>query len=105
MSGDTWKTMCPLACLYKTHGKPCVRHMASRVSTCMEDASSINRLVRRRRGEEERKREREERRERERRKERRKERKKKGKGKESEKKEGGRRFLPQFIGVPTVETR
>ena len=94
-----------------THGKPCVhlhvftRHMASRVSTCMEDASSINRLVRRRRrGEEERKREREERRERERRKERRKERKKKGKGKESEKKEGGRRFLPRFIGVLTVET-
>ena len=30
---------------------------------------------------------------------------KKGKGKEIEKEEGGRRFLPQFIGVPTVETR
>ena len=43
-------------------------------------------------------------RERERRKERRKERKKKGKGKEREKEEGGRRFLPQFIGVPKVIT-
>ena len=29
---------------------------------------------------------------------------KKGKGKEIEKEEGGRRFLHQFIGVPTVET-
>ena len=75
--------------------------MASHVSTCMEGASSINRSVRRRRrGEEERKREREERR-----KERRKKKKKKRKGKEIEKDEGGRRFLPQFIGVPTVETR
>ena len=24
VSGDTWQTMCPLACLYKTHGKSCV---------------------------------------------------------------------------------
>ena len=76
-----------------THSEPCVhlhvftRHMASHVSTCMEGASSINRSVRRRRGEEERKREREEMRERERRKERRKE--KKGKGKEREKEERG----------------
>ena len=76
-----------------THGKPCVnlhvftRHMASHVSTFIEGASSIIRLVcRRRRGEEERKREREERR---------KERKKKGK--EREKEEGGRRILPRFI--------
>ena len=76
--------------------------MASHVSTCMEGASSIKRSVcRRRRGEEERKREREEMRERERRKER----KKKGKGKEREKEEGGRRFLPQFIGIPTIRTR
>ena len=30
---------------------------------------------------------------------------KKGKGKEREKEEGGQQFLPQFIGVPTVETR
>ena len=30
---------------------------------------------------------------------------KKGKGKEREKYEGGRRFLPQFIGVPTIGTR
>ena len=74
MSGDTWQAMCLFACLYKTHDKPCVhlhvftRHMASHVSTCMEGASRINRSVRRRSGEEERKREREERRERERRK-------------------------------------
>ena len=46
--------------------------MTSHVSTCMEGASSINRSIRRRRGEEERKREREERRERERRKDRKK---------------------------------
>ena len=72
--------------------------MASHVSTCMEGASSINRSVRRRRrGEEERKRERKERRKRERRKERKK--------KEIEKEEGGRRFLPRFIGVSTVRTR
>ena len=57
-----------------THGTPCVhfhvftRHMVSHVSTCIEGASSINRLVHRRKGEEERKREMEERRERERRK-------------------------------------
>ena len=88
MSGDTWQTM------GVTYGKPCVhlhvftRHMASHVSTCMEGASSINMLVRRRRrGEEERKREREERREKEMRKERRKERKKKWK----RKRERGRR--------------
>ena len=30
---------------------------------------------------------------------------KKGKGKEREKEKGGRRFLPQFIGIPTVGTR
>ena len=30
---------------------------------------------------------------------------KKGKGKEREKEEGGRRFLPRFIGVLTVGTR
>ena len=29
----------------------------------------------------------------------------KGKGKEIEKEEGSRRFLSQFIGVPTVATR
>ena len=29
----------------------------------------------------------------------------KGKGKEREKEESDRRFLPQFIGVPTVENR
>ena len=75
--------------------------MAGHVSTCMEGASSINRLVRKRRGEEERKREMEETRERERRKER----KKKGKGKEREKEEGSWGFLPQFISVPMVGTR
>ena len=30
---------------------------------------------------------------------------KKGKGKEREKEEGGRWFLAQFTGVPTIETR
>ena len=33
------------------------------------------------------------------------EREKKVKGKEREKDEGGWRFLPQFIGIPTVGTR
>ena len=46
----------------------------------------------------------EEMREMERRKEREKK-EKKGKGKEREKEKGGRRFLPQFIGIPTVGTR
>ena len=69
--------------------------MESHVSTCMEGASSINRSVRRRRrGEEERKREMKgEKKE------------NKGKGKEREKEEGGWRFLPQYIGVPTIGTR
>ena len=59
MLSDTWQAM------GVTHGKPCVhlhvftRHMA----TSIEGASSINRLIRRRRGEKERKREREEMRE------------------------------------------
>ena len=65
----------------------------------------INRMCyvhRRSRGEQERKREREEMRERERRKER----EKKGKGKKKkEKEEGGRRFLPQLIGISTAENR
>ena len=47
----------------------------------------------------------EERREREMRKEREKRKKRKEKGKERETEEGGRRFLPQFIGLPTVRTR
>ena len=60
---DTWHAM------GVTHGEPCVhlhvftRHMESHVSTFMEGASSINRLVRRRmRGGEEKKKEMEERR-------------------------------------------
>ena len=46
----------------------------------------------------------EEMREMERRKEREKK-EKKGKGKEREKEQGGRQFLPQFIGIPIVGTR
>ena len=90
-----------------THGKPCVkmhvllRHMASHVSTCKGFELCINRGVHnqfmaeenRRKGEKG-----------ERRKER-KENKRKRKGKEREKEEGGRQFLPQYIGVPTVGTR
>ena len=73
--------------------------MTSHVSTCMKGASSINRSVRRRRrgegggGKEKRKGGKDKRK------------KKKRKGKEIEKDEGGRRFLPQFIGIPTVKTR
>ena len=85
--------MCPLACLHKTHGKPCVGNMASHVSTCMEGASRINRsqtIRRRGRRDQERKREREERkREREERRE--KERRKEKKNEEKEKEERERK--------------
>ena len=37
--GDTWKTM------WLTHGKPCGRHMACHVSTCMAHLKAINMVL------------------------------------------------------------
>ena len=102
MLGDSWLNMCHNACLYKTHGN---------LHGC--EIVYKRRLIRRggrgwgggglggggaekekgRKGEKGKgeKKKRKERKERKR--------------KEIEKEEGGRRFLPQFIGVPTVGTR
>ena len=87
----------PNACV--THGKPCV-HMHANGHAYKWGVH--NHFVEERAGKEKRKGEKE-RKGKEKRKRKKKE--KKGKGKEREKKEGGRWFLPQFIGVPTVGTR
>ena len=82
--------------------------MASHVSTCMEHGIAIKRSSQpvRRGGEQQRGKEKrkggKERKGKEKRKRGKKE--NKGKGKEREKEKGGRGFLPQFIGVSTVET-
>ena len=83
--------------------------MASHVSTCMEHGIAIKRSSQpvHRGGEQQREKEKrnggKERKRKE--KEKRETKEKKGKGKEREKEEGGRRFLPQFIGVLTIRTR
>ena len=83
---DTWQAMCQLACNVKLS-------IYGKCSYMKEGGEGKEKRKggKERKGKEKRKRD--ERKE------------KRRKGKEREKEEGGRQFLPQFIGVPTVETR